>query len=369
MAVRPHRIFAPLDNAFVERILVEMFTVSVVVQAQRIGFVPGKQKLGNVALPEVKVSESWVVSKDRIAVDPADVATQRVAPPYPGVAEPERRQKMQERILRAAIADRGADQQIVYARLCVLDKNVEVAVSIKDSGVDQFVLPIELAPPAVLSDKIVIRVRGLRILVQAFGIRVRRRGVEVVVVLLHILGVVALVAGETEEALLENRILAVPERKREAQPLVIVAETGDAVLAPSIRLRPGMIVRQVLPSGSVRAVVFAHRAPGALGQIGSPTPPMGLAPRRRFEAFPFFGHTAMVAAGVSLRYDRGSMRPGGRNWLVRAHAAWSSCRCNEAHSVTSPIARGGNWTERIAKLSRATLTSCSAYSARKCGGT
>lgn len=52
-------------------------------------------------------------------------------------------------------------------------------------------------------------------------------------VLLHVLTVIALAVVEAEEALLEDGILAVPERQCEAQPLIDVAETGDAVFAPA----------------------------------------------------------------------------------------------------------------------------------------
>jgi len=44
---------------------------------------------------------------------------------------------------------------------------------------------------------------------------VRRRAVEVEVVLLDVLAVVALVAGDAEQALLEDGVAAVPEGQRE----------------------------------------------------------------------------------------------------------------------------------------------------------
>jgi hypothetical protein len=56
----------------------------------------------------------------------------------------------------------------------------------------------------------------MRVLVEIFHVGVRRRTVEVEVVLLHILSMVALVVGQSEEPFLENRILAVPQGQREA---------------------------------------------------------------------------------------------------------------------------------------------------------
>ena len=88
---------------------------------------------------------------------------------------------------------------------------------------------------------------ALRILVEALHVRVARDVVEVEVVLLHVLAVIALVAGEAEQPLLEDRVRAVPQREREAQPLPVVADAGDAVLAPAVGARSRVVVREVFP--------------------------------------------------------------------------------------------------------------------------
>ena len=75
----------------------------------------------------------------------------------------------------------------------------------------------------------------------------RRRAVEVEVVLLDVLAVIAFVAGEAEEALLEDRVAAVPEREGEADVLVAVADAGDAVLVPAVGARAGVVVRADTP--------------------------------------------------------------------------------------------------------------------------
>jgi hypothetical protein len=51
---------------------------------------------------------------------------------------------------------------------------------------------------------------------------VRRRAIEVEVVLLHVLVVVALAVRQPEEALFENRVLAVPQGHRETEVLLVV---------------------------------------------------------------------------------------------------------------------------------------------------
>jgi hypothetical protein len=72
---------------------------------------------------------------------------------------------------------------------------------------------------------------------------VSRRAVEVEVVLLDVLAVVSLAVGQAEQPLLEDRVLAVPQGEGKAQPLVVVAETREAILAPMIGTRARLIVK------------------------------------------------------------------------------------------------------------------------------
>ncbi len=128
-------------------------------------------------------------------------------------------------------------------------------------------------------DQVRVGIRALRILVQILHVRVAGDVVEVEVVLLDVLAVIAFVAGQAEHPLLEDRVGAVPQREREAQLLLVVADAGDAVLAPAVGARARVIVRQVLPRGPVGAVVLAHRAPLPLGQIRAPQAPRAPCPR------------------------------------------------------------------------------------------
>src|SRR5262249_21651391 len=98
--------------------------------------------------------------------------------------------------------------------------------------------------------------------------------VDVVIELLDVLAVVALAAGQSEEPLLEDRVGAVPHRDREAQALVAIADPGDAVLVPAVGARSGVVVREVVPGRAPRAVVLAHAAPGALGELRAPALPV-----------------------------------------------------------------------------------------------
>ena len=125
----------------------------------------------------------------------------------------------------------------------------------------------------LVATRSVVRERPLRILVQALQVGVRGRGVQVEPVLLGVLAVVALAVGEPEHPLLEDRVRAVPQRERQAQPLALVADPGDPVLAPPVGARARLVVREVVPGVAAAAVVLADRAPLALGQIRAPRLP------------------------------------------------------------------------------------------------
>src|SRR5262245_6704970 len=101
-----------------------------------------------------------------------------------------------------------------------------------------------------------------------------RRGVEVIIQFLHVLAMAALAVGQAKQAFLKNRILAVPQREREAEPRLLVAEAGETVLAPAIDAAAGVVVREIIPGIAVGRIVFAHRAPLALGKIRPPTTPV-----------------------------------------------------------------------------------------------
>src|SRR5262249_41617405 len=138
----------------------------------------------------------------------------------------------------------------------------------------------ELVFGLVLVDRIafdqpVVRIGALRILVKRLHIRVRRGAVQVEVILLYILAMDALIAGESEWSLLENRILPVPERKCKAEVLPFVANPQQPVFAPAVHTRAGMVVGKVIPGRTVVAVVFAHGAPGPLAQVRAPELPIG----------------------------------------------------------------------------------------------
>src|SRR6202046_4150026 len=161
----------------------------------------------------------------------------------------------------AAISHANLDQNIGWRFLGVFHKNIEVAILVENAGIKQLVLRFGATAPPVSLDQIAIRKFILRIFVEHLHVRVGRRTVDVEVVLLHIFTVVSLAVGQAEHALLKYGILAVPEGERKAQTLLVVAEAGDAVLAPVIGARARLIVGKVAPSVAILAVVLPYGSP------------------------------------------------------------------------------------------------------------
>src|SRR5262245_12732986 len=155
-------------------------------------------------------------------------------PPCPEIAEPEGRQDVDHALVGPPIAYADLDQQVGRRGLCVFVKDVEIPVFIKYACLDQFVFGIRTTAMPVGLYKMHIGILLLRLLIEILHVRVSWRAVQIVVIFLNVLPVIGLAVGQAKCALLEYRILAVPQRQRKTQPLVIVTETGKAVLAPMI---------------------------------------------------------------------------------------------------------------------------------------
>jgi hypothetical protein len=65
----------------------------------------------------------------------------------------------------------------------------------------------------------------------------RRRTIEVKIILFDIFSVIALVSGKTEITLLKNGVLAVPESQGETEPLAGITDAEDAILSPAVGAR------------------------------------------------------------------------------------------------------------------------------------
>ena len=100
-----------------------------------------------------------------------------------------------------------------------------------------------------------------------------RGAVEVEIIFFDVLPVVALAIGQAEQPFLEDRVLAIPQRKGKTQALLVVAETRKAVLSPMVSSRACLVVGEIVPGITVFAVVLADRAPLALAEVWTPLLP------------------------------------------------------------------------------------------------
>ena len=247
-------------------------------EAAGVGLVFREEKLRRALAGQREATVVLAVRVDRGVPRVRFAGPQPLAPraeaPRPGVAKPDRRQHVHGRGLGAAIENADADEDVVRRRLRVLGEDVEVAAVIKDPRVEELELGVAPGATPVLVEQLLVRELALRVLVQRLHVGVGRRRIEIVVALLDVLAVVALGAREAEEALLQDRVLPVPEGDREADVLVAVRNPHQAVFTPAVGPRAGVVVREGVPGATARAVVLAHGPPLALGQVGPPALPV-----------------------------------------------------------------------------------------------
>jgi len=138
------------------------------------------------------------------------------------------------RCLWPAIAQTDLDQNVARCRFGVFDKHVEISVFIEDAGVNQLVFRSVAAAPPIGFDEVTIGICILRVFIEIFHVGVGRSAIEVIVIFLDVLPVIALAIGQAEQSLLEDRVLAVPQGDSKTEPLVLVADPGEAILTPVI---------------------------------------------------------------------------------------------------------------------------------------
>jgi hypothetical protein len=130
-----------------------------------------------------------------------------------------------------------------------------------------------------------------------------RGAVQVKVVLFDVLAVVAFTVGQAEAALLENGILAIPERQGEAELLLVVGEAGDAVFPPAVGPGAGLVMGEEVPGIAVVALILPHRTPLALAQVWAPLFPRRFAVSTLFQPhglFRFHCHGVLRSYGVVM---------------------------------------------------------------------
>ena len=169
--------------------------------------------------------------------------------------------------------DRDANQDVRRRPLRIFGNDVEVPVVVERAGVEQFVFRRVLTPPPVFLDQISVRKHALWVFVERFEVRVGGCRVEIVVTLLDVLAVIAFAVGQPEQALLEDRVPPIPQRERETERQLVVADPEDPVFPPTVCTAASHVMTEGLPRRAALAVVLADRSPLALAQVRTPSFP------------------------------------------------------------------------------------------------
>ena len=185
--------------------------------------------MGLALADEPAGAERTVGRLDHVVRHRAQLRMAIVTTPRPGVAEPERREDVQRRGVGPAVRRLDQDADVVRRAFRVRELDIEVARLLEHPGVDQLELVELTAAPSISLDQRGVGELTLGVLVQPPHERVSRRRVECPPVLLGILAVVALGVRQAVEALLQDRVVRVPEREREAEVLPVVADPAEAV--------------------------------------------------------------------------------------------------------------------------------------------
>src|SRR5271166_3631040 len=133
---------------------------------------------------------------------------------------------MKLRRFRSAVVHRNLDQHIFRIGLGVFHKHVEISIVIEDAGVEQFVLHLFPRTPPVRLNKVPIGILPLGILVQVLHVGVGGGAVDVEVIFLYVFAMVSFAIGQSEQALFQDGVAAIPQRQREAKLLLVVGESG-----------------------------------------------------------------------------------------------------------------------------------------------
>ena len=154
-----------------------------------------------------------------------------------------------------------ADAHILRISLGILDGNIKISVLGENSRIEQLVFQTTAGAGAIYIHQVFVGVLRMRVLVEIPHVGVSWRVIGVKIVLFDVFAVIAFAAGHSEKAFFQNRVFPVPECRCHAENLVTVANPGNAVFSPPVSLAACQVVGKVVPSGSIRAVIFPDRGP------------------------------------------------------------------------------------------------------------
>src|SRR5712691_5343156 len=223
----------PIDDELVEGVFEVTGLVRQSEKTATVGFV-FREKPRRVAV------SIQPVGSEQLTLRNGDVTVQRQRrlpdgiAPRPRVAEPQLGKDMQVGGFRSTVVDGDPDQDVRWRVLRVFRDHIEVAVAFKHAAIDKLELRILFSTASILLDESGVRKLLLRVLVEAFQVRMRGRRVQVVVGLLDVFAMVPLAVGQAKQPFLQDRVASVPQGDSETEDLLLVTDAHDAVLAPPV---------------------------------------------------------------------------------------------------------------------------------------
>lgn len=106
--------------------------------------------------------------------------------------------------------------------------------------------------------------------------------------------VVTLRVAQTEETLLQEGILLVPEGKCDMLVAMSVTNTSNTIFTPSESSRASLIVREMAPSITIMRIVFPDSSPLSLSSVATPSFPVFCTFAILFQPLLFFTEVLMV---------------------------------------------------------------------------
>ena len=166
----------PVDDVAMKAVLGIRMMVLLAVETLGIRFVLGEQQIRRAFCVEVVGTCFWVYGfhghhvtwalylpqerlPDNVAHRPSLVA------PAPGIAVPQRGQRVARGCFWTSVCDADADKDIVFVGFGIFDQDVKVALLVKDARVEQLILGTCTPAPGVFRDEVSVRELALRVFV------------------------------------------------------------------------------------------------------------------------------------------------------------------------------------------------------------
>jgi hypothetical protein len=158
----------------------------------------------------------------------------RSGPPSPLIPKPKSRKEVQACSVGSPVHHSDPDQNVFGRNFRIFHKHVEVPVVIENTGVQQFIFRLGSGSLAIGFNQVGVRIGELRVFVKPLHVGMSWSGIEIEVIFLDVFTMVAFGVCQAEQPFFQDGIFPVPKCDSEAQTLLVVGESGQAILTPMV---------------------------------------------------------------------------------------------------------------------------------------